>query len=101
MNKKQSTLLNIAQKSRDDVQSMKKAIKDLGKEVPMITVLEVACMNNNINIAMYLFEVYKTEILKGCKNQFEVVEICAQEGFNNTLEWYRCTVCGLRPILID
>lgn len=99
MNAKRSTLYNIAQFSQDDVQSMMEAIKVLGKEVPMLTLLEVACMNNNINIAMRLFEVYKTEILKGPKMQFEVIEICDRRGFYNTLEWYRCTVCGLRKLI--
>lgn len=92
-------LYDIAESPHDDVLLMKSAISCINRrdmQGPLFYI-QNACTYDNINIAKYMFETFKEDVLKSYKNfktGDSTVAICKQKGFVETAKWYDTDVRG-------
>lgn len=90
----------IAETPGDNVSLMKLALHYngfCGRGLDKLTLLQNACMANNLNIAKYIFSEYSIRILMlhsydtGSLTKY-MIKTCEKNGYNDVIKWYNETV---------
>lgn len=87
-------LYDIADMPGDNLLLMKRALSYNYDEIPMLCLIEHACMNNNLLIADHILKTFTKEISEqlGHSCLYEVNVECGKRGYGNAANWYRNNV---------